>query len=299
MIYEFALEPDILYNWDRVRYFTEKFGIEHGRLISKFPSKKWKKMVFKACKHCPDREKKRIEVCMRKIESKLLKSHRDYDPDKLWLENAELSHMVLPFHAILACENPRSHDYIILPDEIDEIHPHFKIQREIALPRNAESMLHEIENLLSMSKDILFIDPHFDPSEERWCNLVIHCLRMIEKKNLTPLKLEYHCKEKGNQGQLKYWKNSCDLILSKEIPKSLSLKIYRWRQKIGGEKLHRRYILTDCGGIRFETGLDEGDEGETQDVSLLSHDLYETVWSWYQENSNVFEFVDTYEIISK
>ena len=39
----------------------------------------------------------------------------------------------------------------------------------------------------------------------------------------------------------------------------------------GNEDLHSRYILTNLGGIRIEHGLDEGQEGETTDVSLLDH----------------------------
>ena len=37
MIYEFALEPKLLNNWKDYRYFVEKFGVQHGRLISSYP----------------------------------------------------------------------------------------------------------------------------------------------------------------------------------------------------------------------------------------------------------------------
>ena len=48
MIYEFALEPDLVARWhDRKEYlfFDEKFGLRTRRIVSAYP-KKWKKMVW-------------------------------------------------------------------------------------------------------------------------------------------------------------------------------------------------------------------------------------------------------------
>jgi hypothetical protein len=47
MFYEYALKPSLLNNWKDFRYFTEKFGIAQGRLISRYP-KRWKRMVYES-----------------------------------------------------------------------------------------------------------------------------------------------------------------------------------------------------------------------------------------------------------
>jgi hypothetical protein len=52
------------------------------------------------------------------------------------------------------------------------------------------------------------------------------------------------------------------------IPASVELILYRWRQRSGGDVLHPRYILTERGGLSFEFWLDEGELGETLDISL-------------------------------
>ena len=62
---------------------------------------------------------------------------------------------------------------------------------------------------------------------------------------------------------------------------SLTLTVYRWKEREGGEKLHNRYILTGIGGVSFSTGLDEGDLGQTDDVSRLSADTYSQRWDDY------------------
>lgn len=48
MIHEFAIDPVAMNNWQNFRYLNDNFGVEHGRLISRFP-KKWTKMVCNAC----------------------------------------------------------------------------------------------------------------------------------------------------------------------------------------------------------------------------------------------------------
>ena len=50
--------------------------------------------------------------------------------------------------------------------------------------------------------------------------------------------------------------------------------VRRLSEKPRGEKLHNRYILTDLGGVFFGIGLDDGDEGATDDVTLLDRDPY-------------------------
>ena len=56
----------------------------------------------------------------------------------------------------------------------------------------------------------------------------------------------------------------------------LEMTLVHWRKdrNTEGETLHPRYILTDRGGIRIEHGLDEGEYGETTDISLLDRTLY-------------------------
>ena len=48
MLYEFAVEPSCLDSWQTFRYLIEKFGVSHGRLISRFP-KDWIRKVMENC----------------------------------------------------------------------------------------------------------------------------------------------------------------------------------------------------------------------------------------------------------
>ena len=69
--------------------------------------------------------------------------------------------------------------------------------------------------------------------------------------------------------------------------------IFRWQRNDDGDKPHPRYVLTERGGIRFEYGLDEWDgEGQTTDVSLLSHSLYKQRWKDYQKETAAYHLYD-------
>src|SRR4051812_21891282 len=92
MILEFALDPGVLSDWRSVQLFVDKFGVENGRMISRFPSK-WLGMVHEAAKACSVRDLKRIEeqlVILRQNKASIfVNSGRSYNPIVTWLENAE------------------------------------------------------------------------------------------------------------------------------------------------------------------------------------------------------------------
>jgi hypothetical protein len=69
----------------------------------------------------------------------------------------------------------------------------------------------------------------------------------------------------------------------------MTLRIVRLEQRPQGEQLHNRYILTDVGGVLFGAGLDEGDDGITDDVHLLDRAQYEQRWQQYASDSPAFD----------
>src|SRR5262249_3238148 len=108
MLQEFAVDPEVMTTWQNVRYLSDRFGVEHGRLISCFP-RKWQRLVYEACGRHPelgDVEKAKIEVEIRRLGSKLISTGRPYDGRMAWLENAETEHGRRPFRAIIAVANP-------------------------------------------------------------------------------------------------------------------------------------------------------------------------------------------------
>jgi|SRR5262249_19091083 len=75
------------------------------------------------------------------------------------------------------------------------------------------------------------------------------------------------------------------------IPKGMKVRLVRWCQRDGGEKLHNRFILTDMGGVRFGVGLDDGADGETDEIELLGDETYKLRLAQYTSTS-AFDLVD-------
>jgi len=295
MLHEYALDPVVLSNWHSFRYFYEKFGVAHGRLISRFP-KKWKRMAYEACGGCGDIERKRIEEKLSDIDVKLLSTRRSYDSSLAWLNNAEWQHNLDPFHAIISNSNPRNIDAVLIADELDESLPLWNVLREICVSRKAEVLAKCLAKFLQNSTEILFVDPHFRPYEVRYKNVLKELIALVVISNSKLKRIEYHLKE-NPQATAEFFKRECCDKIPAIVPHGIEIIFIRWKQKDGGESLHPRYILTDRGGVRIEHGLDEGDEGETTDIGLLDEALYRQRWTDFQKATAAFEFVDEVKVM--
>jgi hypothetical protein len=300
MIHEFAVDPVAINNWQNFRYVIDDFGVENGKLISRFP-RSWKSEVYEACSACRDVERKRIEARLIDVDNLLVSRGREYIRGKTWFENAESQHSIKPFRAIISVSNPSNNPSILIAEKIDKKNnPLWKVPRERKVRRSAKHLAECASLLLMISKEILFVDPHFDFVDRRYdseirrfYNTMVHLIELsIQDKK--PTRLELHVKRKYEDGvdpedTLKKFQNLCHEKLAPLIPQGSSMKVYIWDQKNIGDKLHPRYILTEFGGIRFEVGLDEGRKGETTDVSLLDHSHYEDRWRDYQKETAAFD----------
>ncbi len=81
MIYEYALEPALLNNWEDFRYFTEKFGFFQGRFISRYP-RRWKKMVIASLSETGPKRTKMVER-IRKLDDRMLPRQHEWNPEKI------------------------------------------------------------------------------------------------------------------------------------------------------------------------------------------------------------------------
>jgi hypothetical protein len=295
MLHEFAVEPDVLSNWGSFRYFADQFGVQHGRMISRFP-KKWKRMVYNACSRCGEIERKRIEEGLENISSKLLRTNRYYDADIPWLSNAEAQNLVKPFHAIIAVSNPREVPEVLIAENITGATVLWNVKRETCVFRNAIEMAQCVKPLFQACSEVLFIDPHFNPSKPEYLNTFQQFFLAMDG-NARIRRIEYHLKESDERPSREYFEEKCQRNLPDLFPRGVEVIFIRWREMEGGETLHPRYILTDIGGVRIEHGLDEGEEGETTDISLLDLSLYSQRWRDFQQETSPYEYVDEVKIV--
>jgi len=161
MIYEYALDPELLNSWEKFRYLTEKFGVSEGRLISRFP-KKWKMMVYEGLKGLGEIERTKIEVKLQEIDNKIVTRKHEYNHASTWLNNAEDEDRRDPFHAIISTSNTQRNPKILLYDNLDGTLEMWAVSRQVIVPRDAISISNALSPFLCIAKCISFVDPYFD-----------------------------------------------------------------------------------------------------------------------------------------
>ena len=287
MIYEYALEPELVATWTNrsdCRYFKESFGLGQGRIVSRYP-KRWKRLVWNSFNSTDDFAQKRLEELLARLSEQMVqRSDARWDGESTsWRNNAEREHERLPFHAILARTNPKNHAHVLTENDIDEDSAtRWAVERGYSVARSATEMADTVAPLLRCSSDVIFVDPHFGPERPRYRRPFEAFLeRMVSQRpDETPKRVEIHTAAERT-GTEEFFRGECERRLCQWIPDGIPVLVRRLRQKQDGEQLHNRYILTDLGGVTFGTGLDEGDEGETDDITLMNRGQYELRWSQY------------------
>lgn len=293
MIHEYALEPELVATWvDRQagRYFIEKFGLGRPRVVSRYP-KRWRKLAWEAFRSENDIERKRMEELLTRLSATTVK-RRDvrWNHEAGWLENAEEEHARVPFHAILARDSPRKHGHVLVADDLDDTTPLWEGQRGRSVSRSATALAAAVAAMLRNAAVVVLVDPHFGPENRRHREPLRAFLRaMIDTRpGAPPDRIDVYCSADGGATE-NFFRGECESRLPCIVPAGLRVGLVRLRQRVGGERLHNRYILTDLGGVTFGVGLDEGDAGDTDDVQLLDRKQYEERWSQYASPNSAFD----------
>jgi hypothetical protein len=298
MIFEYALEPATVASWkglSEYRFFAGEFGLGSPRAMAAYPRfSLWRRAVIAAAKAAgaDDMDFQRITALLGLLQSnKVERGSSPFDGSRPWLENAEAEH-VRPnssFKAIMAVENPRSMDVVILGTIADAVvHPLWPCTRNENRDRKAGPMSDCVENMLRLARTIAFIDPCFHPGSPRYRS-TLRAFLDVTFRNRTnpPARIEIHTSFSKAPGA-----EYVD-VFNREIPPLIpidaTVRLRRLTQKGGGEKLHDRFILTNLGGVTFTVGLDEGNQGETTAIHLLDPDEYKLRWGQYMGNPPAFD----------
>lgn len=305
MLHEFAVDPTLfgtLANDDAIDKWSERFDLQQGRLIARYPSK-WERHALKSIpESAPDRLRTSLVERIRRLkeDNMFLNLNRvPFDGGKCWIDNAIEQDQVLPFSGIIANENPAGLPGILLGNEIKKGTPEFAVEHGGSFPSNARDMARCVSLVLREAERVVFVDHFFDPAEKRFRNpLQAFIEKAYESKPGNPLReLEYHLTNKKGVSQSQF-QGQCEEHLPRIVPAGTTLKLIRWRSKPLEESIHQRMILTSLCGISFDPGLDER-EGDLTKVRILPESDFRRFIEQYREGSAAFEFVDKVEIVGQ
>jgi len=285
MVYEYAIDPTSLTNFERLRFIADGVGADRGRLIADFP-KSWRTTVGRSLNGQLPLERQRREIQYNRIKANLIPSAgRTYDGERDWLSNAESAQESIPFRAIVAAENPRRNPTVLRIDDIDGTTELWKTSHSLKIRRDAVEMAKAASLLLQIASDVVLVDPNFKPNSKRFLRPFEHILQHCasNRSKLPPrIRLIVEDEEYYARPGDTFEQNFCN-VLAPLIPKPLHCELVRVREKVApSEKLHNRYVLTDWGGIDFGIGLDDDQAGgQSDDVHLLEKEHFDERWRQY------------------
>ena len=176
MLHEYAVEPELVATWcDRAsgRYFLDKFGLGSPRIMSRYPRKHWKRLVWEAWKNSShdDSERKRMEELIQRLsEDMVTRRNAVWNPDGTWFGNVLDEHRRIPFHAILVRSNARAHPNILVADEVDERTALWSMPHE-TVPRTPKRLLELSATCCewrSISSSSIPISVHSHATQRSW-----------------------------------------------------------------------------------------------------------------------------------
>jgi len=257
--------------------FLNSFGVSHGRQISEFPKYKDWKSTLKRYLNCGPREKKRIEVYLRKKrerEKAFLKTNRLYKNSDSWIENANREQSNNPFHAVISSKNEFfCYDNFIPENEFSDIHELMESSVDVPICRTVSELTNHVEPLLDQSRSIIFVDPYFHGTKSKFLEPLGEFLNIIGN-NPHGLKrgcIQYHHNDGGSIGypndvydeeQIKVdWAEKINML----IPSGVEIQFHMWPFRV----MHNRYILTDVYGVQYGQGLSKDNSGYSDEDEIL------------------------------
>jgi len=291
MLKEYALQPELLASWPVLRYLSDKFGYGRGRVIARYP-RRWERMVYDSLSHCKPIEKQKIVEGLVRFKPALYPRHHEWDKDKGWLDNAIAEHSKRAFCAIIAQDNPHGVTAVIREADLDEeAEPRWRAERQRRIERTALEMAACAEMLLRNATAILFIDPHFNPQAQRFKRSLQAFLQIIAQRpaRIPVTRIEIHTGHE-TAGTRAFFATECTRHLPSIIPRGMQIRFVRWNQLY----LHNRFILTEYGGLKFATGLDDhnGSAHRYDIVDLLEPEPYAQTWQEYQRDSSHLPLIE-------
>jgi hypothetical protein len=295
MIYEYAIEPELLVEWSRdilkSTIIAGSFGLGKSRMMGEFPKKNKLKKIFKqACESSAvqDLSQARLEALYKMLTERMIKrgEYYTYNGEKSWIENAICSHKIeKPFKAIISRKNPFQKSNVLLNELMGKwSDEYWKAEPSIIIKKNAEMLTSSVAPLVHNSTELILVDQYFRAHKKQYIRPFSLMLNEFVKykKTLDHLRVEIHIStDKTKETEEHIEAAFKDRRFRDIIPRPLSLKIKRWSHLPGKEKIHDRYLLTDIGGLILSSGFDENYGEKTIGLALLTKEGYLEIYRKY------------------
>lgn len=268
MIFEYALEPNLLASWNSFQRLVSLFGVTQGRLISRYPYK-WSKLVYDAVPGGTT-EKTKIEIALQRMANDLLLPRQEskWNDTFDWLTNAVAEHGRSPFRAILASQ-VHSNAVVIDATDLDatDLPPLLKAGPSRIVARDSHEIGKAVRPLLQISKRVLLVEPHFAIGSARFRDTLSAILTAtLDPANKVRVGVEVELHLRMDKLEFADRAASLNARLQSLVPDKCHFTVIGWHK----DELHNRYLITERSGIMLGEGFGLPDEKTSRPDDVLT-----------------------------
>lgn len=306
MIFEYALEPTVLFKWaGSSRDFTEflrEYGIGSPRIISSFPKKKKSKLRSFLLKSInPDEQTlqgRRYTEMVTKLVDELAFRNSVIEEENAWEDNVISENARIPFGAVVSSKALAT-ERNITPISMYEPNSVWHSKRQLNISRTNEGLNAAISELIRLSTQrIVFVDTYgYTPEAVSFIRYLMNSIPNRLINDAVPAISLFYKEKRGSTNSGAGSPNALHVknkILN-NMSTASSLSVYEIKEIDGQDVFHNRCVLTELGGISTGHGIGvSGQQHHTDEAYLMDPEVYYKKWAQFVEN-NCFEIVSQAE----
>ncbi|MDP5293549.1 hypothetical protein Q9290_14790 [Oceanimonas sp. CHS3-5] len=294
MIYEYAIEPELLMHWasnDRdYREFLREYGLGTPRLTSSFPKQKAAKFRSYYLRKGPRDEQSNeaqryLEMVNYIAESLVYRNNIECD-GSCWESNILHEDSVNPFYAILT-STPIDSKRCLTPNTMYSEGSIWNHECQISVSRTYENLFPILSNMFSLAQEeIIIVDGY--GWNQRAIEFIAKLLNGVlcgKGFNQCPeLVLFYKDKKDDKAPDAAYVKSEIEKR-APGIKDAVKFQVISLSEVGGGDVFHNRCILTEHGGIAFGHGIDVTENSfHSDEVTLMNKAVYIKKWDQFVDD---------------
>ena len=259
MIREYAVDPAAIYrNLDSLQRFLSDFRAEHGRIVAGIP-RAWERVQQDfirqmglstiARRKCFDE----IDIIAETSVFTGLSIPTDLDG---WINQARHVKQHLALNAIISTTTNAATGEFNYENFLEDAPEGWHSPQTISVERTAVSLAASIGKSLSIASSVLFVDPYFNPADERYRAPILEFISKINGNRQNCRKIFLHTAEQHNQNTQKLRQDishGLENHIKPRLPENFTIETWIWPSN----QLHDRFVLTKNVGYAFGHGLDE------------------------------------------
>lgn len=259
MIREYAVDPAAIYrNLDSLQRFLSDFRAENGRVIAGIP-RAWERAqqdFIRQMELTPIAKRKCFDEIGSIAKTSVFTGFNIPVSLGEWINQARHIKQNVALNAIISTATNVAAGEFNYETLLDAEPNDWRIPQTTAVERTAASLATSIEKSLLIASSVLFVDPYFHPTDERYRAPLLEFISKLNGNRGQCKKIYLHTTEQTNRNAPKLRQDILHGLedhVKSRLPENFAVETWIWPS----DQLHDRFVLTKHVGYAFGHGLDE------------------------------------------